>query len=406
MNGGPKPHDAAAGPAHVLEPRRSIWVGRLALTNFRNYASAGLDLTPDPVVLLGANGAGKTNLLEAVSLLAPGQGLRRAPFSQLARIGGSGDWAVAARVHTPHGSVDIGTGRLPGHDAPEAASRTGRLVRIDGITQSGSGALADWVEMVWLTPAMDGLFTGPASERRAFLDRLTLCFDPGYRTRAGQFERAMRQRNRLLQDGVEDPARFAGLELIMAETGVATAAARAQAAAALEATIATRRTREPDSPFPWSRIALEGWIEQRLAGEPAVDVEDAYLAALRSGRERDRAASRALVGPHRTDVLVEHGPKAMPAALCSTGEQKALLIGLVLAHAELLAERRDGAAPLLLLDEIAAHLDVSRRAALFRELLRIGAQAWMTGTDRHAFSALENDARFLNVEEGCVRDMI
>jgi DNA replication and repair protein RecF len=210
----------------------------------------------------------------------------------------------------------------------------------------------------------------------------------------------------LLQDGVEDPARFAGLELIMAETGVATAAARAQAAAALEATIATRRTREPDSPFPWSRIVLEGWIEQRLAGEPAVDVEDAYLAALRSGRERDRAAGRALVGPHRTDVLVEHGPKAMPAALCSTGEQKALLIGLVLAHAELLAERREGAAPLLLLDEIAAHLDVSRRAALFRELLRIGAQAWMTGTDRHAFSALENDARFLDVEEGCVRDMI
>ena len=378
---------------------------RLTLTNFRNYAAANLDLTSDPIVLLGPNGAGKTNLLEAVSLLAPGQGLRRAPFSQLARIGGSGDWAVAARVHTPHGAVDIGTGRLPGQDAAEAASRTGRLVRIDGITQSGSGALADWVEMVWLTPAMDGLFTGPASERRAFLDRLTLCFDPGYRTRAGQFERAMRQRNRLLQDGVEDTARFAGLELIMAETGVATAAARAQAAAALEATIATRRTREPDSPFPWSRIALEGWIEQRLAREPAVDVEDAYLAALRSGRERDRAAGRALVGPHRTDVLVEHGPKAMPAALCSTGEQKALLIGLVLAHAELLAERREGAAPLLLLDEIAAHLDVSRRAALFQELLRIGAQAWMTGTDRHAFSTLENRARFLNVEEGRVRDM-
>jgi len=380
-------------------------VERLTLTNFRNYAAANLDLTSDPIVLLGPNGAGKTNLLEAVSLLAPGQGLRRAPFSQLARIGGSGDWAVAARVHTPHGAVDIGTGRLPGQDAAEAASRTGRLVRIDGITQSGSGALADWVEMVWLTPAMDGLFTGPASERRAFLDRLTLCFDPGYRTRAGQFERAMRQRNRLLQDGVEDTARFAGLELIMAETGVATAAARAQAAAALEATIATRRTREPDSPFPWSRIALDGWIEQRLASEPAVDVEDAYLATLRSGRERDRAAGRALVGPHRTDVLVEHGPKAMPAALCSTGEQKALLIGLVLAHAELLAERREGAAPLLLLDEIAAHLDVSRRAALFQELLRIGAQAWMSGTDRHAFSTLENRARFLNVEEGRVRDM-
>ncbi len=401
MNGGPKPRDATAAPEQVVAPGRSIWVERLALTNYRNYASAHLSLTADPVVLLGANGAGKTNLLEAVSLLAPGQGLRRAPFTQLARIGGSGDWAVAAHVHTPRGNADIGTGRLPGHDNGEG-SRTGRLVRIDGITQSGSGALADWVEMVWLTPAMDGLFTGPASDRRAFLDRLTLCFDPGYRTRAGQFERAMRQRNRLLQDGVFDEARYAGLELIMAETGVATAAARAQAAAALEATIATRRMRDPQSPFPWSRIALEGWLEERLATQPAVDVEDAYLVALRSGRERDRAAGRALVGPHRTDVLVEHGPKSMAAQFCSTGEQKALLIGLVLAHAELLAERRDGAAPILLLDEIAAHLDVSRRGALFQELLRIGSQAWMTGTDRHAFSALENSARFLQVEEGRV----
>lgn len=401
MNGGPNPHGAIVGPEP--QPRQSIWVERLTLTNFRNYAAAQLELTPAPVVLLGHNGAGKTNLLEAVSLLAPGQGLRRAPFSQLARIGGVGDWAVAARVHTPHGTVGIGTGRLPGQDAAEAASRTGRLVRIDGITQSGSGALADWVEMVWLTPAMDGLFTGPASERRAFLDRLTLCFDPGYRTRAGQFERAMRQRNRLLQDGVSTDSLFTGLELIMAETGVATAAARAQAAAALEATIAIRRERDRASPFPWSRIALEGWIENRLAGQPAIEVEDAYLAALRTGRERDRAAGRTLIGPHRTDMLVEHGPKSMPAEVCSTGEQKSLLIGLVLAHAELLAERRDGAAPILLLDEIAAHLDVSRRAALFQEILRIGSQAWMTGTDRHAFSTLENRARFLQVEDGRIQ---
>lgn len=403
MQGGAEAYGATAGLESAPEPRRAIWVERLTLSNFRNYTSARLDLSPRPIVLLGANGAGKTNLLEAVSLLAPGQGLRRTPFAQLARISGPGDWAVAARVHTPHGSADIGTGRLSGQDTSEGA-RSGRIVRIDGITQSGSGALADWVEMVWLTPAMDGLFTGPATDRRAFLDRLTLCFDPGYRTRAGQFERAMRQRNRLLQDGVFDGALFEGLERIMAETGVATSAVRAQAAAALEATIAARRTREPDSPFPWSRIALEGWLEERLARSPAVEVEDAYFAALRAGREQDRAAGRTLIGPHRTDFLVEHGPKAMPAQVCSTGEQKALLIGLVLAHAELLAERRDGAVPILLLDEIAAHLDVSRRTALFEEILRLGSQAWMTGTDRHAFSALEGRAEFLQVEDGRVFD--
>ena len=399
MNGLPKPRGATVEP--VAQPCRSIWVERLTLTNFRNYAYARLELTPEPVVLLGANGAGKTNLLEAVSLLAPGQGLRRAPFPQLGRIGGSGEWAVAASVHTPRGRVEIGTGLRPG--GPETAdggSRSGRLVRIDGTTQPGSGALADWVEMVWLTPAMEGLFTGPASDRRAFLDRLTLCFDPGYRMRAGQFERAMRQRNKLLQDGVTEDALFASLELIMAETGVAAAAARAQAAAALEVTIAMRRERNPDSPFPWARVALEGWIDERLSREPAVEVEDAYRALLRRERERDRAAGRTLVGPHRTEMRVEHGPKAMPAEVCSTGEQKALLIGLVLAHAELLAKRREGAAPVLLLDEIAAHLDVSRRAALLEELLRIGSQAWMTGTDRHAFAALEGRARILCVEDG------
>jgi DNA replication and repair protein RecF len=381
---------------------RSIWVERLSLTNFRNYRSVTLDLGPEPVVLIGPNGAGKTNLLEAVSLLAPGQGLRRAPFPSLARNNGPGDWAVAAHVCTPRGSVDIGTGQMPEAVGSLPHARAGRLVRMNGLPQSGSGALADWVEVVWLTPAMDGIFTGPASERRAFLDRLTLCFDPSYRIRAAQFERAMRQRNRLLQDGVMDKAQFTGLERIMAETGVATAAARAEAAAALSAAILSRRDRDGGSPFPWSRLALDGWLEQQLAERPAIDVEDSYLEALDDTRERDRAAGRALIGPHRTDVLVEHGPKAMPAQLCSTGEQKALLVGLVLAHAEMLAVRRDGAAPILLLDEIAAHLDASRRAALFADLTRIGAQTWATGTDRPDFAALEGRARFLRVEDGRV----
>jgi DNA replication and repair protein RecF len=378
-------------------PTPRLWLERLALTNFRNYAANAIEAGPEPVVLLGPNGAGKTNLLEAVSLLAPGQGLRRAPFAELARVPGSGDWAVASRLNTPRGPIEIGTGQQADAAGDE---RSARIVRIDGATQSGSGVLADYVEMVWLTPAMDGLFTGPAGDRRRFLDRLILCFDPGYRTRIGHYERAMAQRNRALATGVEDAARLEGFERVMAETGTAIAAARAEAVAQLAATIGARRARDPNSPFPWACIAIKGMLEAGLADRPAVDVEDSYLLALARGRERDRAAGRTLEGPHRSDIVVSHGPKAVPARLSSTGEQKALLIGLVLAHAELVAERRDGAAPVLLLDEIAAHLDADRRAALLAEILRLGAQAWMTGTDAQAFAALQGKARFFEVTDG------
>lgn len=388
------PGSAAAAPSY-----RPLWVERLTLTNFRSYEAASLEAVPSPVVLLGANGSGKTNLLEALSLLAPGPGLRRAAYPDLARQGGRGDWAVAARVHSTRDLVDIGTGQMA---LDGAGDIKGRVVRIGGTPQPGSGALADYIEMVWLTPAMDGLFTGPASERRAFLDRLTLCFDAGYRRIAGRFERAMRQRNRLLQDGPADPTRLRGLELIMAETGVAVAAARAEAVAALAATIAARRERDAASPFPWSRLSLQGDLDQILTERPAIEVEDIYLGMLEAGRERDRFARRTLSGPHRSDFAVEHGPKAMPASQCSTGEQKALLIGLVLAHAELLAQRGEGTVPLLLLDEIAAHLDAQRREALFAEIRRLGAQAWLTGTDRNAFEALENHALFLRVSGGRV----
>jgi DNA replication and repair protein RecF len=298
-------------------------------------------------------------------------------------------------VHTRLGAVDIGTG-LRGTNGDTAA---GRIVRIDGEVQTGSGALADYVEMVWVTPAMDGLFTGPGSERRRFLDRLILCFDPGFRTRAGRFERAMASRNRLLFDGVTDNARLEGFEVQMAETGVAIAAARAEAVAALAAVSGERRAREPGSPFPWSDISLEGALESDLERRPAVDVEDTYLKVLRRARERDRAAGRTLDGPHRSDLVVGHGPKGMAARLCSTGEQKALLLGLVLAHAELVAQRQEGTAPILLLDEIAAHLDEARRAALFAEILRLETQAWMTGTDVQAFAALAGKAQFWGVEE-------
>lgn len=374
-----------------------MWIERLSLTNFRNYAAATFLADARPVVLVGANGAGKTNVLEAISLLAPGQGLRRQPYPNLARLGGGGDWAMAARLHGPFGPVDIGTGLPTGTRADEGS---GRAVRIDGVQQSGSGVLADHVEMVWLTPAMDGLFTGPAGDRRRFLDRLIVCFDPGYRLRAGRYERAMQQRNRLLDEGVRDPARLGGLEQVMAETGVAIAAARAEVVSALAATIQERTARDRASAFPWCRIALEGALEPQLAVRPAVEVEDQFLAALAAGRERDRAAGRTLDGPHRSDLVVHHGPKDMPAKLCSTGEQKALLVGLVLAHAELVAQRRDGVAPILLLDEIAAHLDTLRRAALMEEIVRLRTQAWMTGTDPEAFSALAGRATFFAIEDG------
>jgi len=376
-----------------------LWVERLTLTDFRNYTQIALEAGPEPQVLVGANGAGKTNLLEAISLLAPGRGLRRAAFPELVRGASDGGWVVAARVHTHIGKVEIGTGLMASQGTGE---RSSRVVRIDGERVGGSGTLAEYVEMVWLTPAMDSLFMGPASERRRFLDRLILCFDPSYRTRAGRFERAMQQRNRLLVGGVRDVTRFEGLELVMAETGTAIAAARAEAVAGLCSITAERQARDPNSPFPWAGLAIEGSLEADLAGLAAVEVEDAYAAVLSDTRERDRAAGRTLHGPHRSDLLVSHGPKELPARLCSTGEQKALLLGLVLAHAELVARRCDGVAPILLLDEITAHLDAARRAALFDEILRLGAQAWMTGTEQVAFAALRENARFWQVEDGAL----
>jgi DNA replication and repair protein RecF len=378
----------------------SVWVERLQLTDFRNYQRLSLSVGPAPVVLTGANGSGKTNLLEAISLLTAGQGLRRAPYPELVRMGG-GSWAVAARVNSRLGAADIGTGLVGG---PDVGPRSGRVVRIDGEDRPGSGALSDYVDMVWLTPAMDGLFTGPAGDRRRFLDRLISCFEAGYRPLLAQFERATQQRNRLLADGVREGARFEGFERVMAETGVAIAASRVAAIGELAAAIALRRDGAL-SVFPWAEIALIGTLEADLAARPAVDVEDDYFAALGLERERDRAAGRTLEGPHRSDLVVGHGPKEMPAKVCSTGEQKALLIGLILAHADLVARHGQGAAPILLLDEIAAHLDPLRRAALFDEIVALGSQAWMTGTEPEAFSGLENRAQFFRVEEGRIRPL-
>ena len=364
------------------------WVERLQLSEFRSYDALDLALGPEPVVLAGPNGAGKTNLLEAVSLLAPGPGLRRAAYADMARIGGTGEWTVSALIHSVGESVRIGT----------ATAVNGRQVRINGANRAPA-ALAEHLEVLWLTPAMDGLFTAPASDRRRFLDKLIAGFEPAYRTRIGHFERAMRQRNRALEDEGTSGALLGGLELQMAELGVAIAAARREAVVQLAATIAARTAAAPASPFPSATLALAGRLETDLAARPAVDVEDAYAGLLCQSRAHDRAAGRTLEGPHLSDLIVGHGPKAIPARLCSTGEQKALLVNLILGHAALLKVRRDGVAPMLLLDEIAAHLDNDRRQALFGELTGLGSQAWLTGTDAEPFAPLRANAQFIEVSE-------
>lgn len=369
-------------------------IRKLTLTNFRNYAALSIGFSPGPVVFSGDNGAGKTNLLEAISLLTPGRGLRRAPYVDVAREGGDGGFALHARLDGPEGQVEIGTGITGG----EAAGEGGRKVRINGAPARSADAMLEWLRVVWLTPAMDGLFPGPAADRRRFLDRLVLAVDPGHGQRALDYEKAMRGRNRLLTEGSRDGAWFDAIEMQMAETGVAIAAARAELVRLLAAMI----DRLPSSgPFPQADISLFGDLESHVASAPAVDVEQRYRDALADGRERDRAAGRTLDGPHRSDLLVRHRPKAMPAELCSTGEQKALLVGIVLSHARLTGEM-SGMTPILLLDEIAAHLDAGRRAALFSILEELNCQAFMTGTDAALFSSLRGRAQFLTVDHGTV----
>ncbi|MET3578353.1 DNA replication and repair protein RecF [Mesorhizobium robiniae] len=369
-------------------------ISKLSLTNFRNYATLSIDLDPGAVVFSGDNGAGKTNLLEAISLLTPGRGLRRAPYADVAREGGDGGFALHARLDGPDGAVEIGTGFAGGDTAGEG----GRRVRINGAAARSAEDMLEWLRVVWLTPAMDALFTGPAADRRRFLDRQVLAIDPGHGHRALDYEKAMRGRNRLLAEGSRDGAWFDAIEAQMAETGVAIAAARAELVRLLAAMI----DRLPSAgPFPQADIGLSGALESEVATSAAVDVEERFRRALAEGRERDRAAGRTLDGPHRSDLVVRHRPKAMPAELCSTGEQKALLVGMVLSHARLTGEM-SGMTPILLLDEIAAHLDSGRRAALFSILEELNCQAFMTGTDAALFSSLKGRAQFLTVDHGTV----
>ncbi len=372
-----------------------VSISKLRLTNFRSYAHLSTELRAGLVVLTGENGAGKTNLLEAVSFLTPGRGLRRAAYGEVVKEGASGGFVVHATVEAVDGQHEIGTG-AGGSLGGEAD--TGRKVRIDGTTAKSAEELLDHLRVMWLTPSMDGLFTGPAAERRRFLDRLVLTIDPAHGRRSLDFERSMRSRNRMLTDNVRDDGWFSAIETQMAETGVAIAAARREMVRLLSSKV---ELVPDDAPFPKADIVVSGFLEDTIGERPAVEAEEHYREHLARYRERDRAAGRALEGPHRSDLVVCHRPKAMAAEFCSTGEQKALLVGLIISHARLTAELA-GMTPLLLLDEIAAHFDRRRRAALFDILEGLNAQIFMTGTEPALFEDLRGRAQFLSVANGAV----
>jgi DNA replication and repair protein RecF len=371
-------------------------IRRLTLTNFRSYRIAQIEMEGLLVVLTGPNGAGKTNVLEAISLFAPGRGLRRAQLDEFASWEADGSWAVSADVEGRLGLATLGTGINP--SGIEGAPRT-RRCRIDREPVPSAAAFSGHLHVVWLVPAMDGLFSGPASDRRRFLDRLVLAVDPAHSGRVASLERALRSRNRLLEEHRPDPRWLDAIEHEAAELAVAVAALRAETIGWLNAVLKVRP--EGGSPFPAAKIAAQGWMEELVPGHPAVEVEGRYRAILARNRERDAAAGRTLDGPHLTDLSVTYLDKNIPAAAASTGEQKALLIGLVLAQASLITDAT-ATTPVLLLDEVVAHLDCSRRVALFGELDRLGAQVWMTGADFALFEAIADRAEVFEVVPGRV----
>jgi DNA replication and repair protein RecF len=375
----------AAGGSAVLS---------LSLRDFRNYTDLQLRLSGRPVVLSGPNGAGKTNILEALSFLSPGRGLRRARLSEVSRSNaGPCRWVAHAELASCVGLVAIGTG-LAEAGAEDGGER--RVVRINGEAASSAHGLSEYLDVVWLTPQMDRLFVDGLSTRRRFMDRLVYGLDGGHARQVAAYERATRERNRLLKTGGGDAAWLAALESQMAEHGVAVAAARREGLARLEAGMALAT-----GPFPRARLGAQGLVEGWLADMPALAAEEKFRGLLAGRRGIDREAGTATEGPHRSDMAVWHADKDQPAAQCSTGEQKALLIAITLANARLIRARRD-MAPLMLLDEVSAHLDARRRAALYEELLAIGGQVWLTGTDEDLFADLSGRAEFFTVTDGVV----
>jgi DNA replication and repair protein RecF len=370
-------------------------VTRLRLTDFRSFPELDAEFEPMLIALCGENGVGKTNLLEALSLLAPGRGLRRAPLAEMARIGGSGRFSIVADLEGPLGPTVLGTGIEREQGSPNPIRKT----RLNGAPAASSSVFSEHLRLVWMTPSLDGLFNGPPGERRRFVDRLVLAIDPGHASRAAALEQALRSRNRLLEEARPDAQWLDAVERQIAELGIAIASARRETIERLAALIVARR--EDKSPFPFAELALVGETDALIVEHSALKAEDRMRKSLRDMRQRDRAAGRTLTGPQTSDLLVRHGPKGIEAARASTGEQKALLIGLVLAHAHLVAQM-SGMAPLVLLDEVAAHLDPSRRQALFSVLTALGGQVFMTGADQALFAELPKGARLFDVSPGKV----
>jgi DNA replication and repair protein RecF len=370
-------------------------VTRLRLTDFRSFPELDAEFEPMLIALCGENGVGKTNLLEALSLLAPGRGLRRAPLAEMARIGGSGRFAIVADLEGPLGPAVLGTGI----EREQGSSNPIRKTRLNGAPAASSSVFSEHLRLVWMTPSLDGLFNGPPGERRRFVDRLVLAIDPGHASRAAALEQALRSRNRLLEEARPDTQWLDAVERQVAELGIAIALARRETIERLAALIVARR--DDKSPFPFAELALVGETDALVVEHSALEAEDRMRKSLRDTRRRDRAAGRTLTGPQTSDLLVRHGPKGIEAARASTGEQKALLIGLVLAHAHLVAQM-SGMAPLVLLDEVAAHLDPPRRQALFGVLTALGGQVFMTGADQALFAELPEGARLFEVSLGKV----
>ncbi|MBI3419838.1 MAG: DNA replication/repair protein RecF [Proteobacteria bacterium] len=381
-------------PHYSLLNTHSSFVCRIALEAFRNYDHLTLEIAPAPVVLVGENGAGKTSLLEALSLLNPGRGLRSATLSELQnRFIAARSWAVSAMAEGRQGQVQIGIGGDP--EAP----REKRVLRIDGKTGRAASTLLDHLSILWLTPEMDRLLSESASERRRFMDRLVFTLQPDHRARVSRYEEAMRSRLRILREGPYDDTWLKTLENSMAQEAVAIAATRKDWAERL-----TRHLPENPAPFPPLHVHVEGFAESLMISKPAVEAEDLLRAKWKESRDSDAGAGITEYGPHRTDLRIFHGGSGLAAGLCSAGEQKTLLIGLVLAQARLLAGLQ-GSTPLLLLDDITAHLDEARREALGAHILELGAQAWLSGTDAGFFDAFRGGAQFFHLDHGQTRIM-